>query len=168
MEQFLACAKITNTHGLKGDITLELWCDGIEFIDQFETLYIEKNKAITLEYIKPFKRLALAKIKGLDSVESILPYKNKTIYIDRNDVKLEEGVYFFEDLVGLDVVDDKTEHLYGKVISVSDGPAYDMYEVKCIDGGVRYLPAVDEFIASVDLEKGKLRVNVIEGLLNEI
>ena len=54
--------------------------------------------------------------------------------------------------------------VYGKVSDIINRGASDIYVVMT-ENGERMIPAVDEFIVSVDIEKG-VRVNVIPGLLD--
>ena len=37
MKQFLEIGKLINTHGIKGEMKLEMWCDDIEYLKQFES-----------------------------------------------------------------------------------------------------------------------------------
>ena len=39
-KQFLESGKIVNTHGIKGEVKIQPWCDSPEFLKKFKTLYI--------------------------------------------------------------------------------------------------------------------------------
>ena len=56
--------------------------------------------------------------------------RNNIVYIDRNDVDLEEGTYFIQDLIGLKVTDADTNEEYGTVRDVFQTGANDVYESK--------------------------------------
>ena len=43
MKQFLEVGKLNNTHGIKGELKMQLWCDDIEFLKQFKTLYFDEK-----------------------------------------------------------------------------------------------------------------------------
>lgn len=52
---------------------------------------------------RPHKNIALAKIKGVDTIEAAEKYRGKVVYINRDDINLAEGVHFVQDLIGLEV-----------------------------------------------------------------
>jgi len=82
----------------------------------------------------------------------------------REDFMLEEGEHFIVDLIGLSVYDAESGESYGKLTDVLNYGASDIYEIVKHDGTKAYIPVVDEFVKSVDLEKG-IAVSVIEGLI---
>ena len=90
--------------------------------------------------------------------------KNQTVYALRDDFDLDEGEYFIADVIGLPVIDVDTQKIYGKVSDLINRGASDLYVVKTPNEEVM-IPAVDEFIISVDLEKGVF-VRPIEGMFN--
>ena len=48
MKQFLEVGKLNNTHGIKGELKMQLWCDDIEFLKQFKTLYFDDKGQLHL------------------------------------------------------------------------------------------------------------------------
>ena len=97
-------------------------------------------------------------------MEAALSLKNATLYAQREDFKLNDGEFFLADLIGLDVIDADSAKVYGKVKDIINRGSSDIYIVDT-PNGERMIPAVDEFIKSVDLSKGVF-VRVIEGLLD--
>ena len=87
-----------------------------------------------------------------------------TIYAAREDLPLEEGDNFIEDLIGLPVVDAESGKQYGTLAGVINTGASDIYEIDTEDG-IRMIPAVDEFIKEIDLEKG-IFITPIEGMFD--
>ena len=43
-QQFLEVGKITNVHGLMGEVRVQPWADSPDFICQFKTLYVDKQR----------------------------------------------------------------------------------------------------------------------------
>ena len=97
-------------------------------------------------------------------MEAALSLKGAILYAQREDFKLDDGEFFLTDLIGLDVIDVDNARIYGKVKDIINRGASDIYVVDT-PNGERMIPAVDEFIISVDLSKGVF-VRVIEGLLD--
>jgi 16S rRNA processing protein RimM len=100
-------------------------------------------------------------------VEAAQKYRDKTLYLDREDVTLPEGSFFYQDLMGLCVSDAESGKLYGKITDITFTGAHDIYHVTSESGAVNMIPAVPEFIVSTDLESGVMKINTIEGLITE-
>ena len=166
-KKYIECGKIINTHGCKGGLKVEPWCNSAEDFTALKSLYI-KNKNEFLKYTvakaSVFKQFVILELKEIDDMDKAIALKNITLYADRNDFSLEDGEYFLTDIIGLDVVDADTDKLYGKVSDIINRGASDIYVVDT-PNGERMIPAVDEFIVEVDIEKG-IRVRTIEGLLD--
>ena len=39
MQQYLEAGKVVTTHGVRGEMKLELWCDGVNFLKKVGRLY---------------------------------------------------------------------------------------------------------------------------------
>lgn len=164
MEQYLEIGKITNVHGIMGEVRVQPWADSPEFLCQFKTLYVDKaHWPIEVERTRVHKNMVILKLHGVTDVPSALAMRNAILYIDRKDVHLPEGAFFLADIYGLEVRDAQSGQVLGKVADVLTLPANNVYVVR---GGERELmiPAVPQFIAETNPEGGYLRVNLIEGL----
>ena len=91
-------------------------------------------------------------------------YLNRTVYIDKTDVSLDDGVYFIDDLVGLDVIDVESGKKYGVIKDVFQTGSNDVYIVSGEDGKSYYIPGIADIVKNVDLEKGVMYIKPIEGL----
>ena len=168
MKRFLEIGKIVSVHGLKGDVKVEPWCNDPEFICEFDRLYSKDGKKeYEIERCRIQKNMAIMKIKGIDSVEEGQAVRNKILFMDRNDVELEDGYYFFQDLIGLEVIDSENQKVYGKIKEVLQTGANDVYHIK-IDGGKSYyIPAIPDVVDKVDLTDEKMFITPLEGLFDE-
>ena len=164
MNQYLEVGKVTNVHGLNGEVKVQPWADSPEFLCQFKTLYVdEAHFPMTVQRARVHKNMVIIKFDGPTDVPSALSLRNAILYIDRSDVDLPEGAFFLADIYGLEVRDAATGEVLGKIADVLTLPANNVYVVK---GGARELmiPAVPQFIAETSVEGGFIRVNMMEGL----
>ena len=106
------------------------------------------------------------KIKGIDSPEEGVKLRGRVLYMDRDDVELEEGVYFRQDLIGLEVVDSSTDEVFGKITDVLETGANDVYEITDSDNNKKYIPAIPDVIDKVDIENGRMTITPLEGLFD--
>lgn len=170
MKKYIDTGKILNTHGVKGDLKVDSWCDSVEVFCTLKKLYLEK-KGENIEYKVTksvrFKEFVLLHLEGIDTFEEANLLKNKVIYALREDIPMEEGDYFIADLEGLPVINIDTGKVYGKIAEVIFGAASDIYRIETEKGTEALMPAVPEFVIEVDLEKG-VYIRPIEGMFDEI
>ena len=166
-DRYIECGKIVNTHGCRGGLKAESWCNSEEDLAELKRLYI-KNGEIYTEYkvtkASIFKQFVILEFYGLNDMDEALLLKNKTLYAAKEDFTLEEGEFFLADMIGLDVIDVDSNKIYGKLVEIINRGASDIYVVKT-EQGERMIPAVDEFIISIDIERG-IFVRPIEGMLD--
>ncbi len=163
-KQFLEIGKIVNTHGVRGDIKVQPWCDSPEFLAEFDTLYTKNHTPLTIQNAKVHKGCVLMHVEGVETIDAAERMRNWILYMDRNDVILEEGSFFIQDIIGLPVYDERVQRNIGVVKEITDGPAGDLYVIQ--DGDkTHYIPGVSAFLRNVDLENGLVTFCTIEGLL---
>ena len=130
-KQFLDSGKIVGTHGIKGEVRIEPWCDSPEFL-----------------------------------IEAAERLRGRIIYIDRADVKLDEGVHFVQDLIGLEVRDFDTGEVYGILTDVLRTGANDVYEIT--RDGKKYLaPVIDEVVREINTDGGYVLLTPMKGIFDD-
>lgn len=160
--KFLEAGQIVNTHGIKGEVKIVPWCDTPDFLCDFDDLYID-GKPFEVQLCRVHKGNVIAKLAGINDIDSAIALKNKIVSIDRSDVELPEGRHFIADLIGLEVRDADTGEVYGIIDDVLTPPASEVYVVK---GNAKeyMIPAVDEFVIKTDVDAGYVLVRLIEGM----
>ena len=157
--------RIVNAHGIKGEVRVQPRDGDPYFLTEFKTFYID-GKPVTPTANHVHKSLVLMKFPGVDDMNAALTWKDKVLYIRREDAHLPEGEYFDDELLGVEVYDEATGALLGEIKQVETYPASKVYTVK---GEKEYLvPAVkDAFIRSVDLDKNRMEIHLWEGLATD-
>lgn len=167
-KQFLETGKIVGTHGIKGEVRIDPWCDSPEFLCCFKRLYLDESGATFIDVkSRPHKNITLTKIKGVDTIEDAERLRGKIVYINRNDIELEEGVNFVQDLIGLEIKDADNGTVYGKLTDVIYTGANDVYEITD-DNGKKYLaPVIDEVIVETNVDEGYVLIHAMKGLFDD-
>ena len=166
-KQYLECGKIINTHGVKGAVKLESWCDAPGVLASLKCIYMsQKGQYISVKVLHAsvFKQFVIMELEGVNDIDAAMLLRGTVVYADRKDFHLKEGDYFIADLLGLPVVDVNTEQVYGTLKEVINRGASDIYVVDT-PAGERMMPVVDEFVKNVDPEKG-IFVSPIEGMFD--
>ncbi|MDE5860041.1 MAG: ribosome maturation factor RimM [Oscillospiraceae bacterium] len=168
MKRYLEIGKIVAVQGLKGEVRVEPWCDSGEFLCEFDTLYFDKGETpLEITRSRVQKNIVIMKIEGIDTPEQAQNVRNRILYMDREDVELEEGAYFVQDLIGLEVIDNDNGTDYGKLCEVSFTGANDVYHIKDKDGKIRLIPAIPDVVINTDITNGIMKIHVLEGLFDE-
>ena len=92
MKSYLEIGKIVTLHGLRGDVKVQPWCDDAEFLCEFPVLYLGKEKKeVEVSHARPQKNMVLLHLEGYDTPEQAETLRNQILYLNREDVELEEG-----------------------------------------------------------------------------
>ena len=169
MEDLLQVGIITSTHGVRGEVKVYPTTDDPRRFRRLKEVVLDTGREklnLEIEGVKFFKQFVILKFKGLDNINDIEKYRQKSLYVTRkNAVRLQRDEYFIADLIGLKVQDEDGKEL-GTVKDVIETGANDFYEVEMADGKSLLLPAIKQCILNVDVENGTMQVHVLEGLLD--
>ena len=167
----LEVGKIINTHGLRGEVKVAVWMDYPEDFEEISYVYIKTKtelKKLTVTNVKYQKNNLIVKFAEFKDINEAEPYKNFVLYADRDELgELPEGTYYIVDLIGLDVYNEEGEKL-GVIADVFNTGASDIYDVKREGKKNLLLPVIDEVVKEIDIEGGRVIVNVMEGLDDEV
>lgn len=167
-KQYLDSGKIVGTHGIKGEVRIEPWCDSPEFLCAFKKLYLDEKGQTFIEVkSRPHKNITLAKIKGVDTIEAAEKLRGKIIYINRDDITLDEGVNFVQDLIGLEVKDAENGTVYGKITDVLRTGANDVYEITDSNNKKYLAPVIDEVVEEIDVDGGFVLIHPMKGIFDD-
>ena len=167
-KQFLEIGKIVNIHGLGGVVKIMPWCDSAEFLCDFETLYRGKQHIpMEIERASVQKNMALVKFKGVDTPEAANALRNAVLYMDRNDVELDDDTFFIQDLQGMQVVDADSGQVYGTLKDVLQTGANDVYEITAESGKKLLCPVIPQVVKKVDVDAERIEITPLEGLFDD-
>lgn len=168
MKQYLEIGKVNNTHGLKGEIKMAMWCDDIDYIKQLKTVYLddEGKKALTLLSARQQKNVAILKLAEVTDIDAAEQLKGKVLYCNRDDAVIDEGTHYLADIIGCYVVDVDTEEEYGKIVDVLNYGTSDIYDVESW-GKHTLVPAIDDIVKEIDTEYQVVRIKPMKGLFDE-
>ncbi len=163
--KYLEAGKIVGTHGVRGMVRIQPWCDSAEFFCTLKKVYLDKDGKDKLSVSKssPHGNVVIAAIKGIDSIDEAEKYRNKVVYMDRRDAKLEEGQYFISDLLGCSVFDVDGEKFLGTISDVSQTGANDVWHISR-DEKEYLIPCIEEVVVSVDIEEEKVVIRPLKGI----
>ncbi len=156
-DKMIKIGKVTNTHGLKGEIRILSHFKYKDVIFKIGNVIYINNEALEINSYRVHKEYDMVTLKGYNNIDNVLKFKGKNVYIDENDYRFP-GI-LNEELIGLDVYEN--DKYIGKITDVITN---NYQELIVIDN--KYLiPYVSEFIK--EIKKDKVQINLIKGLINE-
>ena len=165
--KYLECGKIINTHGVRGGLKLESWCDTPQDLASLKKVYLKDGaeyKCYKVKKSSVFKQFVLIELDGVSNIDIAMALKGTVIFADRDDISIDDDAFFIADIIGLDVIDLESGEKIGTLSDVLNLGASDLYEINT-KNGKKLIPAVPEFVKEVDTEKG-IFVSLIEGMLD--
>lgn len=169
MEEILQVGIITSTHGVRGEVKVFPTTDDVKRFKKLKNVILDTGREkleLEIEGVKFFKQFAILKFKGLDSINDVEKYRQKSLYVTReNAVRLRRDEYFIADLVGLKVIGEQDEEI-GVMTDVMQTGANDVYVIRMNDGRELLLPAIRECVLKVDVDAGFIKIHIMEGLLD--
>ena len=157
---FIEAGRIVNTHGVAGEVKIEVWLDSPQFLRRCGRVFLNGTERKLLS-ARAHKQFLIAKLEGVEDLNAVMALKGRVLSIAREDAKLPEGSYFLQDILGARVVDEQGKEI-GRLAEVLERPASRIYVVQ---GETEHLiPAVPEFILKTDAEAGVVTVRLIEGM----
>lgn len=112
---YIWIGKIVNTHGIKGELRIKSDFDrkDLVFKEGFR-IYIgkEKKKEIITSY-RVHKDFDMVRLNGYTNINEVLKYIKSDVFIDRNDLNLNNDEILLNDLIGMEVKDNN--EIIGKI-----------------------------------------------------
>lgn len=166
MAKMLRVGKITNTHGIKGDLKILPLTDYFERFEELEWVYIEGFKEkFYIENIKYKPTLVILSFEGYGDINLVEKFKERYLLIDESQRRiLPEDTYYIADIIGLDVFTVKDEYI-GKVVDIIQTGSSEVYVIRMNNLKEIMIPSVKEFMPEISLEKKRITIDPIEGMI---
>lgn len=160
MDDFFLIAEIKAVHSSGGFVLIDSFSDFSERFFKLKSVFIEvfglKKEFFVENAIEVNGRVAL-KFKNFDSAEDVKILIGTKIFVDeKNSVKLSKDTYFVHDLIGSGVF--RNGSLIGHIEDVLAYPANDVYLIATSDNRKIMVPAVKDFIKSIEPVKKKIEL----------
>ncbi len=176
---YLAVGKLRRPHGVHGEMVMDVLTDFPERLKPGRKMVVgPQHLPVQVRSVRGHDQALLIAFKGYDTPEKAGELRNLILYATAADQPpLEEGEYYHHELIGLKVYDEQGL-LLGELVEIMETGANDVYVVRP-ETGVRLetsvrpisgldilLPAIDDVILEIDLEKKSMRVHLLPGLVS--
>lgn len=169
MEDLLRIGVITTTHGLRGEVKVFPTTDDVKRFDDCDEVILVKEKQhipLHVERVKYFKNLVIVKFKEFNNINEVELFRKCDIMVTREHaVPLEEGEYFFCDMIGAKVSEEDGTPV-GIVKDILETGANNVFVIGTEDGREVLFPSIPECIRSIDVQKKEIVAYIMPGLMD--
>ncbi|KAF1297560.1 ribosome maturation factor RimM [Enterococcus sp. JM4C] len=172
MTEYLNVGKIVNTQGIKGEVRVISQTD---FPDERykvgATLLLFQDKKAPIKLIvkshRKHKNFNILSFEGHPNINDVEKYRDGILKVSKDDlVDLNDGEFYYHQIIGLTVVDETGEEL-GKIKEILSPGANDVWVVQRPKKKDALIPYIDSVVKQIDLESGVVQVEIPEGLLDD-
>lgn len=167
MSDLVEIGRLVKVHGLKGRLKAVSFLESEQILDELDEVLIRPEKGPEKKYkvtgVQPQQKTFFIELEGINDPDSAGRLVGSGIFIPTEMLgELPEDEYYWHEIIGLKAVTESGDYL-GAVSSIFPAGSTDVYVVS---GGEReiLLPAIEDVIRKIDLEKGEIVVRIPKGL----
>ena len=165
-DDLLEIGKIVNTHGIRGEVKIQPWCDEPELFDELEYLFIEGEK-YNIVRNRFHKTCQIVQLENVNSIDDAERFKNKIVDINRDALELPEGRYYIADIEGL-TVKEQNGRILGVVDEIIKTGSNDVYSLKdTFNKKPVLIPVIEGVVLETNIDGGYIVVKLPKGLIDD-
>ena len=170
-QDWVVIGEIARPHGVKGDVKVRMHTDYPDRFDPLTEVYLQRGgmepELSGFTVVGRQQDQLVCHIAGIESRDEAADLRGTLIVVPKEEaVELPPGHYYIFELVGLLVYTEDGEYL-GKLKEVLQPGANDVYVVEPAGLGEEILlPAIADVILDIDMEKGRMLVRLLPGMLD--
>jgi len=160
---FLTIGRILGPWGTEGEVRVQVLTDFPESLAAQSQVYL-RGSPLTIERSRHQGKHLIIKLSTVNDRGAADRLREHDLEIPLSEARtLPEGEYYPLQLIGLKVQTQAGETL-GEVIDIWLRESNDIYVVRGRRGEI-LVPAIEDVVKSIDLEKGTMVIEVMNGLL---
>ena len=161
--QLIVVGRVVAPWGVKGEVKVEVMTDFPDRFSPGEEVHID-GCPMRIENSRWHKGRVTLKLDTVDSVEAAEKIRGRWLEIPSSKLRpLPQDQYYQFQLIGLEVWTTEGQHL-GRIADILPTGSNDVYLVQG-ELGELLIPAIEDVVKSIELEKGRIVVELIAGLL---
>jgi 16S rRNA processing protein RimM len=165
---FIAIGRISRPIGNRGEMKVLPLTDDKQRFAGLQSVWVgndsEKAEQREIRIVRIDAKQVVINLAGIETLKEASKYRNNYLFVSKDQtIKLHEGRYFVDDIIGCEVVTEEQIKV-GIVTDLLSLPANDLWIVR--DGRKELMiPAVKAIIQKVDVKMKRITIHALEGLL---
>ena len=164
-EEVYKIGRLGKSHGVKGEISFQFDDDIFDRVDA-EYLVLDIDGILVPFFMEEYRfrndTVCLVKFCDIDTQQRAQELTGCDVYFPRALAEEGEEMPSLASLVGFDIVDTSSKKAIGRIAAIDDTTQNILFELE--DGTL--IPASDELIESININKKEIIMNIPNGLLD--
>lgn len=167
MSDLVEIGRLVKVYGLKGRLKAISYLESEFVLNELDEVLIRPEKGPDRKYkvkgVQPQQKTFFIELEGINDPDSAGRLVGSGIFIPADLLgELPEDEFYWHEIIGLKAITESGDYI-GEVSSIIPAGGADVY---IITGGPReiLLPAIEEVIRKIDIEKREIVVRIPEGL----
>jgi len=169
-EDLISIGRVVRTQGIRGQIKVILYSGPCHDRPELKEVWLGQVEGtasrMRISEAKAHKKALVIKLEGIDSIDEAHELVSSEVMVPRSSLAaLPEGEYYWFQLIGLKVLDEKGRS-YGSIREIIETGSNDVYVAR--QGEEEFLiPATEDVIRNIDLEEGIIVIEPLPGLFDD-
>jgi 16S rRNA processing protein RimM len=166
--EFLAVGLLRRPHGVRGEIVMSVWTDFPERLQPGMEVFVgEELRVLKIRSVRWHREDLLISFEEYPNPEEAGLLRNQVLMVRGGEIPpLEDGEYYFHELIGLRVVDFDSGETVGIITDILETGANDVFVVQGVNGKEILIPDIDEVVLEIDIENQAVRIHLLPGLID--
>lgn len=171
-QDLVEIGKVTGAHGVRGAVRVYSYAESPDcFASGNVVVLILKNDTVRrhhrIVHASPYKSVVRLTLEGVTTRDQAEALTGSAVYMFKEDLPpLEDDVFYWADLLGMDVYTETDIHL-GRIKEIIQTGANDVYVIEPLaDRKAKeiLIPAIASVVLSIEVENKRMRVALPDGL----
>jgi 16S rRNA processing protein RimM len=166
--RFLVIGRVVKPHGVRGEIRVEIHTEDPDRFNLLDSVYIglDEPEEIGIESVRYHKSWVLLKLQGYDDRDAASRLRSQWLQIPESlGLPLDDGQFYLYQILDLEVWTDDQRYL-GRVTEIMETKANDVLIVQGPYGEI-LLPDTEEVLIDINIEEGRITVDLLPGLFDQ-
>jgi 16S rRNA processing protein RimM len=159
-------AQVLAPHGIRGELKCRIVTDFPKQRFKRGNSVLIAGQSHVIQAARIQGTTVLLKLADVGDRTAAETYRNNDVQIKAEDaVNLPKGQFFWHQVIGLEVLDARTNEVLGRVRDILETGANDVYVVRTTEGREILIPAIKEVVTEIDPATGRMLVEPMPGMI---
>ena len=166
LPEYLEIGLIVRPHGVRGEMVVEASSELLPGLESGTTIFYGPDREkLMVERVRPHRGRLLLMAKAITDRDQAEALRQQILYLHSDEVDpLPDGSFYYWQIIGLEVYAESGAKL-GVVKQIIETGANDVYVLEDDEGREVLIPAIEEVILKVDLDREQIVVHLLPGLI---
>ena len=159
-------AQVLAPHGIRGELKCRIITDFPKQRFKRGASLLFKGERHLVQSARIQGNTVLLKLADVSDRTAAETFRGADIEVRVEDaVTLPTGQFYWHQVIGLEVVDARSNEVFGRVKDILETGANDVYVVRNDTGGELLIPAIKDVVKDIDPSGGRMLIEPLPGMI---